>query len=261
MNNLRVLFIGGRLSYRALFTWLNPWIYIPTMLGGPFFQILFFAYLGRYSKVHDDAFFVVGNSVQASSMAAVHGVARTIGYERQFSTLAPVLASPANRAALFFGRVLPLVIDGLLVSSFGLLTGRVFLDFHPPVSALPLLALVLVVTVIANVAFGMTLGAVSLRARDVLFTANLVYFLMLLVCGTNIPLHVLPGWLADVGRAMPLTHGIEAARRIADGGSLHAIRGQILYDLGLGIVWAAVATLLLKLFEAESRRRATLDTL
>jgi ABC-2 type transport system permease protein len=261
MNTLRVLFIGGRLSYRALFTWLNPWIYIPTMLGGPFFQILFFAYLGRYSKVHDDAFFVVGNSVQACSMAAVHGVARTIGYERQFSTLAPILASPADRAALFFGRVLPLVLDGLLVSSFGLLTGRLLLDFHPPLGALPPLGLVLVVTVIANTAFGMTLAAIGLRARDVIFSSNMAYFLMLLVCGTNVPLHVLPVWLADVGRALPLTHGIEAARQIAGGGSLSAIQQPILADLGLGVAWAAAAIFLLRLFESESRRRATLDTL
>jgi ABC-2 type transport system permease protein len=261
MNSLRVLVIGGRLSYRALFTWLNPWIYIPTMLGGPFFQILFFAYLGRYSKVHDDTYFVVGNAVQASSMAAVHGVARTIGYERLFSTLAPILASPANRTALFFGRVLPLIIDGLLVSSFGLLTGYVLLDFHPPLGAVPPLALVLVITVVANTAFGMTLGAIGLRARDVLFSANLAYFLMLLVCGTNVPLHVLPGWLAAVGRALPLTHGIEAARQIAGGASLSAVERPLLTDLGLGVAWAVASIFLLRLFESESRRRATLDTL
>src|SRR5262249_60406866 len=50
VSSLRVFFIGGLISYRALFNWIRPWIYIPTMLGAPLFQILFFTYLGRYSQ-------------------------------------------------------------------------------------------------------------------------------------------------------------------------------------------------------------------
>ena len=66
----RVFFIGGVIAYRGLFNWIRPSMYIPTMLIGPIFQILFFAYLGRYSGVEDDAFFVVGNAIQASAMSA-----------------------------------------------------------------------------------------------------------------------------------------------------------------------------------------------
>ena len=42
----------------------RPGIYIPTMLGSPLFQILFFTYLGRFAGGADDDFFVVGNAVQ-----------------------------------------------------------------------------------------------------------------------------------------------------------------------------------------------------
>ena len=51
MNSIRVFFIGGYLAYRALFNWIHWSIYIPTMLGGPIFQILFFAYIGRFAKL------------------------------------------------------------------------------------------------------------------------------------------------------------------------------------------------------------------
>ena len=51
MNGLRIFFIGGYLAYRALFNWIHWSMYIPTMLGGPIFQILFFAYIGRYREV------------------------------------------------------------------------------------------------------------------------------------------------------------------------------------------------------------------
>ena len=63
-QNLRVFFVGGYLSYRALFNWMHWSYYIPTMLGAPIFQVLFFAYIGRYAKVRNDEFFVVGNAVQ-----------------------------------------------------------------------------------------------------------------------------------------------------------------------------------------------------
>ena len=44
----RVFFVGGAISYRALFNWIQPGMYVATMLGAPLFQILFFTYLGRY---------------------------------------------------------------------------------------------------------------------------------------------------------------------------------------------------------------------
>jgi ABC-2 type transport system permease protein len=193
-------------------------------------------------------------------MAALYGATQTIGNERQFGTLAPLLATPANRAALFLGRALPLIVNGLVVSTFGLVCGRLLLDFHPPVSSLPALALILLVTVCANTAFAMALGAVGMRARDVFFSSNLMYYVMLLVCGVNVPLDQLPGWLAAIGRALPLTHGIEAARGVVAGRSLGGVEHLVLTEVGVGVVWGLVALLLFRFFEAESRRRASLET-
>ena len=66
-NWLRIFFIGGLIAYRGLFNWLRPAHYFPTMLGGPLFQILFFAYLGRFTHAQNDAFFAVGNAVQVAA--------------------------------------------------------------------------------------------------------------------------------------------------------------------------------------------------
>ena len=37
MNTVRVVFVGGLTSYRALFNWISPWIFIPHTLGYPIF--------------------------------------------------------------------------------------------------------------------------------------------------------------------------------------------------------------------------------
>jgi ABC-2 type transport system permease protein len=257
---VRLFFVGGLLSYRALFNWIRPVIYLTTMLGSPLFQILFFAYLGRFAGLQDDTFFVVGNAVQVSAMSGIYAMTLTIANERHFGTLAPILATPANRVALFLGRAVPVIANGLFVSVFGFGVGLVLLDFELAWSQVPALAVVLLVTVASCTGLGMLLGSIGLRARDVFFASNLVYFLMLLVCGVNIPVESLPGWLEAIGRAVPLTHGIEAAREVARGASLGAVGGAVATELAIGLTYTAAAFGLFRLFELDGRRSAALET-
>jgi ABC-2 type transport system permease protein len=261
MSTFRVFFVGGVIAYRALFNWLRPSLYIPTMLGSPLFQILFFTYLGRYSQAaQDDAFFIVGNAVQACGMASVYGMTMAIANERWFGTLGPLLASPANRLAIFLGRGVPVLVNGVVVSTFGFLVGVVLLDFHPGLDAVAPLALVVVVSTASCTAFGMLLGSIGLRGKDFFFAANLAYFLMLLFCGVNVPLSELPGWMAAIGRCLPLTHGIMAAREIAAGAPLGEVAGLVWTELAIACAYAVAGFVLFRLIEAASRRSAVLDS-
>lgn len=256
----RVFFVGGLISYRALFNWIRPGIYVTTMLGSPLFQILFFTYLGRYAGSEDDAFFIVGNAVQIAAMSSIYGMTMGVANERQFGTLQPLLATPANRLALFLGRALPFVANGLFVSVFGFVVSWLLLDWSPADGSIPALALVVVVTTVSCTALGLLIGSIGLRARDVFFAANLVYFLMLLVCGVNVDVDDLPGWLSAIGQAVPLTHGIEAAREVAAGEALREVWGLVAAEALIGAAYAVVAYMLFRLFEAEGRRRASLET-
>jgi ABC-2 type transport system permease protein len=256
----RVFFIGGAISYRALFNWISPGMYATTMLGSPLFQILFFTYLGRYAGSHGDEFFVVGNAVQVSAMAGIFGMVMGVANERQYGTLMPLLATPANRLAIFAGRALPFVVNGFVVSAFGFVSAWVLLDFSPDPAVLPALAFVVAVTVVSCTALGLLIGSIGLRARDVFFAANLVYFLLLLFCGVNVSVSDLPGWMEAVGRVLPLTHGIEAAREIAAGGALGDVGGLVATEALIGAMYAVAAYVLFRVFEAEGRRRASLET-
>jgi ABC-2 type transport system permease protein len=261
MTNLRVFFVGGYLSYRALFNWMTPTMYIPTMLGAPIFQILFFAYMGRFAEVENDEFFVVGNAVQLSAMAGIYGMAMTIGGERWTQTLSQLMATPANRLPLFLGRSVPLIANGIITSAFAFFVGWLLLDVDIGRAQLPALAVVVAVSAFSCTSLGLLIGALGLRARDVFFLANLVVFSLLLFCGVNVPFDSLPGWVQAVGRCLPLTHGIMAARQIADGASLSDVSGLVWTELGIGVVYAAGAFALFKLFELEGRRRASFESI
>jgi ABC-2 type transport system permease protein len=261
VTNVRLFFIGGYIAYKALFNWMRPSYYIPTMLGAPLFQLLFFAYIGRFAELENDAFFVVGNAVQLSAMAGIYGMAMTIGGERWTQTLSPLLASPANRLALFLGRALPIAANGILTSIFAFGAGWWLLDFSLAADQIPALAVVVLVSATACTCFGLMVGAIGLRARDVFFLANLVVFCLLLVSGANVPLDALPSWLEAVSRGVPLTHGIEAAREIASGASLGDVAGLVWAELAIAAGYAAVAYALFRVFESEGRRRASLETI
>lgn len=83
---------------------------------------------------------------------------------------------------------------------------------------------------------------------------------MLLVSGVNVANEDLPGWLAAIGRGLPLTHGIEAAREIASGSSLGDVAGLLWTEALIGVVYATAAYVLFRVFESEGRRRASLET-
>jgi len=99
--------------------------------------------------------------------ASIYGMTMGIANERWFGTLPSLLATPANRLALFCGRALPFVANGVLVSAFGFAVGLLLLDFRLAPSALPGLACVVVITVASCTGFGLLLGSIGLRARDV----------------------------------------------------------------------------------------------
>jgi ABC-2 type transport system permease protein len=255
----RVFWYGGRMSYGMLFNWARPSIYIPTLIGGPTFQLFFFAALGSYATDRSSAYFAIGNAVQASAIAGVFGMTMAIANERWFGTLPAILATPANRVALFAGRFMPFVLNGLLVSLYAFALGIVFLGVRLAPGSLAVAGLALLVTVFSCTAIGALQGAVSLRLRDGLFGANLVTMSILLFCGVNIPVDELPGWMQVVGNLLPFTHGLEAVRQAADGAGFAQVGGLIGIEALVGIAYAVAAFALFVYLERSARANATLD--
>ena len=97
MTSLRIFFVGGRMSYRALFYWLTPQIYVPSLLVAPIFQILLFAYIGRSAGLQSDKFYLVGNALQYAAVPCLFAMSQLIGGERYQNTLSAILVSPAGQ--------------------------------------------------------------------------------------------------------------------------------------------------------------------
>jgi ABC-2 type transport system permease protein len=259
VNWLRVFFAGGVTSYRALFTWVNPWIFVPALVVYPLFQILFFAYLGRSTGVGSDSFFVIGNSFVAAAITGLFGMGQSVGGERRFQTLPILLASPASRLALFLGRAVPTVVNGFAVAAISIGLGAWLLGVHYGPVELARLGVALLLSCFACAALGLCIGALGIRGRSMSVFADAIGAVLLLVSGANVPFDRLPHAVRTVASLVPLTHGIAAAREVAAGSGLDQVGALLGKELAVGAAYLLVGVALLHVFERHGRATGSLD--
>lgn len=259
MTALRVFAIGGLLSYRALFSWLNPQLFVIVLLVPAVTQIFFFAYLGRAAGVEDDAFYVVGNALIGVVVPCVFGMTQTISDERYTHTLASLIVSPASRVALFLGRAIPVTANGAFVSAFAFVVGATVFQIHVSFGSLGVLPLAIVVTALSCTGLGLVNASLGLRWRETAVLSLIIYDSLLIFAGVNVPLELLPGWLSTLAQGIPVTHGAEAARQVVDGASFTDVSGLLGAELAVGLAYTAVGLTLLRAFEWAARRGAALE--
>ena len=259
MTSLRVFFVGGRMTYRALFYWLTPQIYIPSLLVAPIFQILLFAYIGRSAGLQSDKFYLIGNALQYAAVPCLFAMSQLIGGERYQNTLSAILVSPAGRIPLFLGRSLPVILNGAFVAAFSLAAGSLILGVHLPASSLAPIALVVLIAAFSCTGLGLVNAAISLRVRENAVLSNVMFGFLLIFTGANVPLDALPGWMSTSAQGMPFTHAIGAARKLAAGASLGDVWRLVAAELLVGAIYALAGYALLRWFETLSRRYASLE--
>jgi ABC-2 type transport system permease protein len=259
VTSLRIFFVGGQMSYRALFHWLTPQIFIPSLLVAPIFQILLFAYIGRSAGLESDKFYLIGNSLQYAAVPCLFAMSQLIGGERYQNTLSAILVSPARRIPLFFGRAMPVIANGAFVAAFSLAAGALILRVHIPLAAIPTLALIVVVAALSCTGLGLINASISLRIRENAVFSNVLFGFLLIFTGANVPLDALPGWMSTAAQGLPFTHAIEAARKVADGASFGSVAGTIGAELLVGLCYAAAGYALIRYMEVQSRRHASLE--
>jgi ABC-2 type transport system permease protein len=259
MTSLRLFFVGGMTSYRALFYWLSPAIYIPSLLVAPVFQILLFAYIGRSAGLESDTFYVTGNALQYAAIPCLFAMSQLISGERYQNTLSAILVSPASRIPLFFGRALPVIGNAAFVSAFALTVGCLILDVNLPTESIPGIAAVILVASFSCAGLGLINAAISLRVRENAVLSNVIFGFLLIFTGANVPLDELPGWMSAISNVLPLTHAIKAVRDLAAGDSFRSVLGLIGTELAIGLAYLFVGYALLRFFEWQGRKHATLE--
>jgi len=242
-------------QYVALFQWASARGYVAYKILLPVAQMLFFVELGVYATGPENAaYFALGNALQLTANAGIFGVIATVANERHFGTLPILLGSPANRLVTFMSRAVVNVLDGIVtvIIGFVIAIGLFGLDLHH--ANIPLLALCVVVVSLSTAGLGLMFGSIGLVMRDAIIVANVIYYLMLVLCGVNFPVSRLPGAVQLISYSLPLTRGVEAAREAVAGASFGHVAGLLGAELLVGLAWALAGYALFATLESWARR-------
>lgn len=258
MATLRLFLVSSLFTYRALFHWLNPAAYVLQKTLFPLIQMTFFAIVGTFAAARPLDFYLVGNAILVA-YRPMFTIATAVADERRGGTLPYIVASPADRVALFFGRSTFHIFDGLLdvVLAFGYAVVAFGLDLSR--ANWIGLALAIVAATYGASAIGLLLGSAAYLVLDAAFLANAAMFSLLLLTGANVPLEDLPSWLHPLSAALPVTRSVEAGRLYTAGAELGAGIGLVASDVLVGTIWAGSALLLFRWIESQARRHGTLE--
>jgi ABC-2 type transport system permease protein len=139
-----------------------------------------------------------------------------------------------------------------------LLVGGLILGVSFSTSVFAPLALVVLVSTVSCTGLGLINAGLGLRVRETSVLSNLLVGILLIFCGANVPVGSLPGWMEAVSSWIPLTHAIEAARAVVDGRSIGDVQGLLGRELGVGLIYAVAGLAIIRFFETQSRRHASL---
>ena len=255
-HHVRVLLLSATLGYRALFAWNTPALFVSSLVVTPALQIVFFVLMGQALGYGDPSFFILGNAVQVAAAAGVSGLVSVIADERRFGTLTLLLASPGSRTTVLLGRMLPGVAIGAVISLVSTAVGVVTAPWDVTPGALGVIVLAVLASAVSSAALGLVLSALGLVYRDVFQLAGAAYLLTLLVSGANVDRQDLPGCLQVLGGFLPQTNAIAAIRAVA-AGSVSASLPWVVMELCVGVAWATVALVGMRVLEQTARRRST----
>jgi ABC-type polysaccharide/polyol phosphate export permease len=148
-----------------------------------------------------------------------------------------------------------------------LLSGLLFkVPLNPAGIDWPLLLICNLVGISCAVAIGMALAATTLSlSRHAFVAGEAVAAALYLLTGAIFPVTLLPGWLQQVTRALPLTYWLDGSRQ-ALLGARYVVDGThpgsaefYLQLLGSGAVFLVAGALIFKVMVASARHRGVLD--
>lgn len=242
---------------RAIYTW-KTWTI--GWLGRMLAQVTFFTLLGRVVGGSAGAtYLVVGNALMTCVIESMSVVAST-SWERAAGTLGLLAASRARLTPVFVGRSLQWPVSGTGTSLVALFVlGPLFGLRWRPGQILPAVVLVML-TAITTYFVGLMLAALVLnvsRIRNIV--SNVAYWVMMAICGVQVPVGYWPHWVRWLADALPLTHLLAALRALVGGQGLTVVAGHAAAGLLAGLVWLTAAHCAFTVLLRRGRREGTIE--
>jgi ABC-2 type transport system permease protein len=186
--------------------------------------------------------------VLTMTMMMITGLAIT--RERERGTMENLLSMPTRPFEVLAGKIIPYILVGYVQVGVILVVGRCLFNV-PMVGSLPLLLIVSLVFIVANLAMGITFSTVARNQLQAVQMAFFVFLPSMILSGFMFPFRGMPVWAQCVGEVLPLTHFLRIVRGIM-------LKGSGVTEVALEL-WPIALFGVLALTIAVKRYRRTLD--
>jgi ABC-2 type transport system permease protein len=184
------------------------------------------------------------------TMTMIIITALAITRERERGTMENLLSTPVRPGEVMIGKIVPYITVGY-IQVFLILLASKFLFNVPIVGSVPLLLVLTLLFIVANLAVGITFSTIAKNQLQAVQMAFFFFLPSLLLSGYMFPFRGMPGWAQDIGEILPLTHFLRVVRGILLKGNGFA---EIAPDL-----WPIALFLVVMLAIGIKRYRQTLD--
>jgi ABC-2 type transport system permease protein len=182
------------------------------------------------------------------TMIMITGLAIT--RERERGTMENLLAMPTRPSEVLIGKIAPYIIIGYIQVGVILIAARLL--FHVPMhGSIPLLLVVALIFIAANLAMGITFSTVAKNQLQAMQMTFFVFLPSILLSGFMFPFRGMPPWAQAVGEVFPLTHFLRIVRGIL-------LKGNGLPDVAREL-WPIALFAAIMLSIGIKRYRQTLD--
>lgn len=236
--------IGAKASLEMFLAKYPPPILLASWIPRVIFQTLFFVFLVKFALGSQAVqFALVGNAIAIAAAVALVQIGSILGEDRQAGFLPYLLAAPANHVWVILGRCATLYFDAVLSSLLALFAvGAITGTIPEPMRVLYALPAFLLIC-ITLAAMGLLIGSLALLTRSYMVIANFLYYVMLILCGVNYPLKLLPPSVQIMGQLLPMTHGLDAVRALLMGSSYASVASSLAMEALIGVIYSIIAYL------------------
>ena len=182
------------------------------------------------------------------TMIIITGLAIT--RERERGTMENLLSTPAHPGEVIVGKIVPYIVVGYVQVVLVLLAAK-FLFGVPMLGSVPLLLVLVLLFIVANLAVGITFSTIAQNQLQAVQMAFFFFLPSLLLSGYMFPFRGMPGWAQVLGECLPLTHFLRVVRGIL-------LKGNGLAECGPDL-WPIALFLAVMLAIGVKRYRQTLD--
>lgn len=189
-----------------------------------------------YGEIEYIDYLLPGVLAMTMFMSSMLGLGNSIAGERERGELARLFMTPTSISSVLTGKIISEVVKEMIRAIILILSAM--LIFNAVINgSLALLILVMLISVLCFVGFGMMISATSKTQEDYIQIVMPIALPMMFICGVFFPKETMPWLLQKISYFLPLTYANDAFRAVM-------LQGAGFPD----IVWDLVVLLIFTLF-------------